>query len=164
MFNSFTHSVTSGTFPLPINIIRHKTKHDCLLYLSVIWPLGWKWRDIKPSMVTHTRNSCSAFTHPSEHTHTPWTHTRSNGNAIYAAAPGEKLGVWCSRALHRGIEGGESTVHSLPPPTIPARPRLELRLSTIRPQLPLVLWHSKPRFLDLLPLVWRSGYARLGLL
>ncbi len=27
-----------------------------------------KWRDIEPSMVTHTRNSCSAFTHPSEQT------------------------------------------------------------------------------------------------
>ncbi len=28
--------------------------------------------------------------------------------------------------LSRGIEGGESAVHSLPPPTIPAGPRLEL--------------------------------------
>ncbi len=48
-----------------------------------------KWSDIRPSMVTHTRNLCSAFnpsnvhTHSSEHTHTvnthtPWTHTRSN--------------------------------------------------------------------------------------
>ncbi len=41
----------------------------------------WKWRDIRPSMVTHTRNLCSAInpskvhTHSSEHTHTPWTHT-----------------------------------------------------------------------------------------
>ncbi len=44
--------------------------------------------------------------------------------AIYAAAPGEQLGVRCLAQEHlsRGIEGGESTVHSLPPPTIPARP------------------------------------------
>ncbi len=39
----------------------------------------WKWSDIRPRMVTHTRNLCSAFnpskvhTHSSEHTHTPWT-------------------------------------------------------------------------------------------
>ena len=48
--------------------------------------------------------------------------------AIYAAAPGEQLGVRCFAQgyLSRGIEGGESAVHSLPPPTIPACPRLEL--------------------------------------
>ena len=48
--------------------------------------------------------------------------------AIYAAPPGEQLGVRCFAQgyLSRGIEGGESAVHSLPPPTIPAGPRLEL--------------------------------------
>ena len=47
--------------------------------------------------------------------------------AIYAAAPGEQLGVRCLAQGHlsRGIEGGESTVHALPPPTIPAGPRLK---------------------------------------
>ncbi len=36
--------------------------------------------------------------------------------AIYAAAPGEQLGVQCLAQGHlsRGIEGGESAVHSLP--------------------------------------------------
>ncbi len=34
----------------------------------------WEWKkwsesDIRPSIVTHTRNSCSTFTHPSAHTH-----------------------------------------------------------------------------------------------
>ncbi len=55
--------------------------------------------------------------------------------------PGSSLGC-CSRAPHHGIE--ESTVHSLPPTTIPAGPRLELTtfrlwvwLFTIRPRLPL---------------------------
>ncbi len=40
-------------------------------------------------------------------------------------APGEQSGVQClaqGSHLSRGIEGGESTGHSLHPPTIPARP------------------------------------------
>ncbi len=91
-----------------------------------------KSRDILPSMVTHTRNLCSAInpskvhTHSSEHTHTVNTHPEQWA-AIYAAAPGEQLGVRCLAQGHlsRDIEGGESAVHSLPPPTIPAGPRLE---------------------------------------
>ncbi len=87
------------------------------------------WRDMWPSMVTHTRNLCSAInpskvqTHSSEHTHTVNTHPEQWA-AIYAAAPGEQLGVRClaQGLLRRGIEGGESAVHSLPPPTIPAGP------------------------------------------
>ncbi len=89
---------------------------------------------IRPIMVTHTRNLCSAFnpskvhTHSSKHTHTH-THTVNTNPeqwvAISAAAPGEQLGV-------RGIEGGESAVHSLPPPTIAAGPRLELAIFWLR--------------------------------
>ncbi len=65
----------------------------------------WKWRDMWPSMVTHTRNLCSAFnpskvhTHSSEHTHTVNTHTEQWA-AIYAVAPGEQLGVWCLAQVH----------------------------------------------------------------
>ncbi len=78
-------------------------------------------------MVTHTQNLCFAFnpskvyTHSSEHTHTVNTHPEQWA-AIHAAAPGEQLGVRClaQGCLSRGIEGGENTVHSLPPPTIPA--------------------------------------------
>ncbi len=89
----------------------------------------WKWRDMWPSMVTHTLNLCSAInqskvhTHSSEHTHTVNTHP-DQWAAIYAAAPGEQLGVGCLAQGHlsRGIEGGESAVNSLPPPTIPAGP------------------------------------------
>ncbi len=42
--------------------------------------------------------------------------------AIYAAVPGEQLGVRCLAQGHlsRGIEGGRGTVNSLHPPTIPA--------------------------------------------
>ncbi len=47
--------------------------------------------------------------------------------AIYTAVPGEQLGVRCLAQGHlsRGIEGGESAAHSLPPPTIPARPETQ---------------------------------------
>ncbi len=48
--------------------------------------------------------------------------------AIYAAEPREQLRVQClaqGSHLSRGIEGGESVGRSLPPPTIPAGPRLE---------------------------------------
>ncbi len=60
------------------------------------------------------------------HTHTVNTHPEQWA-AIYAAAPEEQLGVrrFDQEHLSRGIEGGESAVHSLPPPTIPAGPRLE---------------------------------------
>ncbi len=88
-----------------------------------------------PSMVTHTQNLCSAFnpskvhTHSSEHTHTVNTHPEQWA-AIYAVAPREQLGVQCLAQGHlsRGIEGGERTVHSLPPPpTIPAGPETRTR-------------------------------------
>ncbi len=93
-----------------------------------------KWRDIRPSMVTHTRNLCSAInpskvhTHSSEHTHTVKTHPEQWA-VIYVAAPGEQLGVRCLAQGHlsRGIEGEESAVHSLPPPTIPAGPETQTR-------------------------------------
>ncbi len=48
---------------------------------------SWTWREIQPSMVTPTRNSCSAFTHPKcthtavnthTHTHTHHTHTHTH--------------------------------------------------------------------------------------
>ncbi len=64
------------------------------------------------------------------------THTEQWA-AIYAAAPGKQLGVRCLAQGHlsRGIEGGESVLHSLPPPTIPAGPRLELVTFRLRVRL-----------------------------
>ncbi len=55
------------------------------------------FRDIRPSMVTHTRNLCSAFTHPkcthtAVNTHTPWTHTRSSGKPFMLRRPGSSWG------------------------------------------------------------------------
>ncbi len=59
-----------------------------------------------------------------ELTHTMNTHPEQWA-AIYAAAPREQLGVRCLAQGHlsRSIE---SAVHSLPPPTISAGPRLKL--------------------------------------
>ncbi len=63
-----------------------------------------EWHDIRPSMVTHTRNSCSALTHPKcTHTavnkHTPWTRTGNSGQPFMLWRPGEVEGsVPCSRA------------------------------------------------------------------
>ncbi len=64
----------------------------------------------------------SAHTHR-EHTHTVNTHPEQWA-AIYVAAPREAVGVQCLAQGHlsRGIEGGESAAHLLPPPTIPAGP------------------------------------------
>ncbi len=78
----------------------------------------------------------SAHTQQWIHTHTVNTHPEQWA-AIYAAAPGEQLGVRCLAQGHlsRGIEGGESAVHSLPPPTIPAGPRLELTTFGLRVRL-----------------------------
>ncbi len=64
-------------------------------------------------------------------THQTYTHPEQWA-AIYAAAPGEQLGVWCLALGHlsRGIEGGWSTGYSLPPPpqpTIPAGPETRTR-------------------------------------
>ncbi len=70
-------------------------------------------------------------------THTVNTHPEQWA-VIYAAVLGEQLGVQClaqGSHLSRGIEGGESAVHSLPPPTIPAGPRLEPATFELRVQL-----------------------------
>ncbi len=89
-------------------------------------------------MVTHTRNLCSAFNPSKVHTRTVNTHPEQWA-AIYAAAPREQLGVRClaqGSHLSRGIEGGESAVHSLPTPTIPAGPETRTRnLSITSPTL-----------------------------
>ncbi len=74
-------------------------------------------------MVTHTQNLCSAF-NPSKCTHTV-VNIHLEQWAANAAAPGEQLGIRClaqGSHLSCGIEGGESTGYSLPPPTIPAGP------------------------------------------
>ncbi len=63
---------------------------------------------------------------PIQSAHTHREHTPGAvGSHLCCSTRGAVEGLMpCSRAL-RGIEGGESAVHSLTPPTIPAGPRLE---------------------------------------
>ncbi len=105
----------------------------CLYVSYGVEPFGFIWKGGKcvANMVTHTRNLCSAF-NPSKCTHTV-VNIHPEQWAANAAAPGEQLGVRClaqGSHLSRGIEGGESAVHSLPPPTIPAGP--ETRTHNLR--------------------------------
>ncbi len=104
-----------------------------------------KWSDIRPSMVTHTRNLCSVFNPSKEHTQ-QWTHTRSSGQPFMLQRPLEQLGVRClvQEHLSRGIDGGESTGYSLPPTdkllpfwnSYPQPFDYESDSLNIRPQLP----------------------------
>ncbi len=108
-------------------------------YSQVWWPILW----ICALQLTHSK---CAHTQQWTHTHTVNTHPEQWA-AIYAAAPGEQLWVRCLAQGHlsRGIEGGESAVHSLQFPHLqflPARDSNSQPLDyesdslTIRPRLP----------------------------
>ncbi len=74
-----------------------------------------KWSDIQPSMVTHTQNSCSAFDPSKVHTHS-CEHTPGAVGSHLCCGPRGAFGgsVLAQGHLSRGIEGGESAVHSPP--------------------------------------------------
>ncbi len=60
------------------------------------------------------------------------------GAAIYAAAPGEQLGVWCLAQGHlsRGIEGGERALYIHSPTYNSCRPEIQTHnLSITSPTL-----------------------------
>jgi len=71
----------------------------CFIFVATLYI---KIKDIRPSMVTHTLNSCSSInpskvhTHSSEHTHTHthtlWTHNRSSGQPFILRCPGSSWG------------------------------------------------------------------------
>ncbi len=85
-------------------------------------------------MVTPIWNFCSAVipskvraqSHTAVNTHTVNTHSEQWAD-IYAAAPGEQLGVryLAQGHLSSGIEGGERALYIHSPPTNPAGPRLK---------------------------------------
>ncbi len=113
-----------------------KEKYVCMYIYIYIYIR--KRSDIKPSMVTHTRNLCSAFNPSRVHTHTQqWTHThtRSSGQPVLRY-PGSSSGFG---ALLKGTSVVVLSVeralyiHS-PPPTIPAGPRLEPTTFRLRVQ------------------------------
>ncbi len=125
-----------GSFTCPEQVNRYKCHHAWevkVTYRQVWWPIFWIW----PIQ--------SAHTHTQQWTHTHCEHTPGAVGSHLCCSVLGAVGVQCfaQGLLSRGIEGGESAVHSLPPPTIPAGPRLKLttfrlwvRLSTIRPRLP----------------------------
>ncbi len=98
-----------------------------LYFCSVIWK--WKCRDIRSSMVTHTRNSCSAFnpskvhTHSSEHTHTHREHTPGAvGSHLCCGVRGAVGGsVPCSRAPQSWYWGWRECCTFTPPTYNPCR-------------------------------------------
>ncbi len=119
--------------------------------------LFFVWCDIRLSMVTHTWNLCSVLTHPkcthtvvSTHTH---THTAVNMHpeqwaTIYAAAPGEQLGVRCLAQEHlvmvlkeeRALYIHSPHLQSLPDRDSNSQPfNYESDSLTIRPRLPVVI-------------------------
>ncbi len=104
-------------------------------------------------MYTHTAVS-SEQTHT--HTHTVNTHPEQRA-AIYAAAPGEQLGVRClaqGSHLSRGIEGGKSAGHSLPRPLGYKSDSL-----SIRPRLPKkIMFLFFKEMLVLLPAFFKISY------
>ncbi len=87
---------------------------------------GQVWLPILGICALHLTHPKCTHTAVNTHTH---THTHCEHTPANAAAPGEQLGVRCLAQGHlsRGIEGGESAVHSLPPPTIPAGPETRTR-------------------------------------
>ncbi len=89
----------------------------------------WTWRDMWPSMVTHTRNLCYAFNPSKVHTHSSEHTPGAVGSHLCCCARGAVGGsVPCSRAPQSWYWGWrESAVHSLPPPTIPAGPETRTR-------------------------------------
>ncbi len=70
-------------------------------------------------------------THSSEHTHTH-THYEHTPGAVGSHLCCGARGAVGDAVPRQGIEGGEGAVHSLPPPTIPAGPRLELTTFRLR--------------------------------
>ncbi len=99
--------MSSETYIINMKIKSDKTESDETYYQ--VW---WHILRIRALHLTHPK--CT-HTDSCEHTHTVNTHPEQWA-AIYAAAPGEQLGVRCLAQGHlsRGIEGGESAVHSTP--------------------------------------------------
>ncbi len=100
------------------------------VFVYVCMYVKWKWPDIRLSLVTHTRNLCSAvnpsivYTHSSEHTHNVNT-TRTVGSHLCCGTRGAVGGsVPCSREPQSWFWGWRERC-TFTPPTIPAGPRLE---------------------------------------
>ncbi len=101
------------------------------------------WGGVKVKVKWHTTKYGDPYSefvlciYPIQRAHTHREHTPGAVGSHLCCGAGEQLGVRCLAQGHlsRDIEGGESAVHSLPPPTIPAGPRLELATFRLRVRL-----------------------------
>ncbi len=101
-------------------IIFYRVCIQYISYMKVTWHVA-KYGDPYSEFVLCIYPS-KVHTHSSEHTHTPWTHTRSSGQPFMLRHPGSSCGFGAQGHLSRGIEGEESAVHSLPPTYNSCRP------------------------------------------
>ncbi len=106
------------------------------LYLKML--KKWKWRNIRPSMVTHTRNACSALSPFTVHTHSSEHTPGAVGSHLCCGKCGSS---WGFGALLKGTSGvvlrwRERWIFT-PPTYIPADSL------TIRPRLPVDFPHKK---------------------
>ncbi len=85
------------------------------MWRFVFWK--WKWRDIWPSMVTHTWILCSAFNpskvHTQQWTHTPWNNP-SSGQPFMLRCPGRGFDGFSRAPQSWYWEWREPLPHSLP--------------------------------------------------
>ncbi len=111
------------THVFKFHVFHLKRKMPLLVDFDAVFMLFGKGSGVWPSMVPHTRNLSSAF-NPSKCTLTA-VNTHPEQWAAMLRCPGSSWGIGAllkGLTSCRGIEGGESTCYSLPPPTIPAGP------------------------------------------
>ncbi len=96
------------------------TEHTYFSQFDVTYDQVW-WPILGICALRLTHPKC---THTAVNTDTTWTHTWSSGQPfmLWRLGSSWQFGVLLkgTSSWNRGIEGGESAVHSLPPPTIPA--------------------------------------------
>ncbi len=140
---------------------REETIHGMLYRNKCELTFKWKWRDIRPSLVNRTRNSCSAFnpskvnTHTAVHTHTPWTHTRSSSLGFGALLKGTSVVVL---RVERALYIHPPTYNSCQPArdSNPQPLAYESDSLTIKPRLPQSTNISSLRFHNVVTLYKKS--------
>ncbi len=128
-------------------VIRNLYIYIFFFFFFIKWSEKWKWHTTKYGDPYSEFVLCiwpiqSAHTQQWTHTHREHTHSSEHtpgavGSHLCCGARGAVGGsVSCSRTPQSWYwRRRESTVHSLPPPTIPAGPRLELATFRLRVQL-----------------------------
>ncbi len=115
----------------PLDLLRLKCQ---TFRMHVCWQFSES--DIRPSIVTHTRNLCSAFDPSKVHTHSSEHTPGAVGSHLCCGTRGAVGGsVPCSREPQSWYWGWREYWTFTPPPTIPAGPRLELTIFRLRVQL-----------------------------